>query len=316
MHHSRRPQAERRLQHLFMKSFVFSSLLVAGLVIGGHRMLANLPDRQPLPDRRAAVRYAAVRFDSRGFAPLRLAGAWRVTSSDPRMGGVSAVAVDRGGLLALTDSGVAIRLPKPGATTILADFRDLPAGPGDARSKAGRDSEALVRDANGRGWWVAFENRHSLWLFDRDLGRVKRRIDLGPLRWRPNKGAEGIVSTADDLLLIPESGEQLVRLDGAAIRRNALVNQVGRLADAAMLPDGRIIVLARSYGPAGFSARLLLLDGVRLRPLARLGLGRLDNPEAIAAEPLPGGGMRLWVMTDNDYRRRVPTLLIALDWAG
>jgi hypothetical protein len=96
-----------------------------------------------------------------------------------------------------------------------------------------------------------------------------------------------------------------------------LANRFGRLSDAVMLPDGRTIVLARSFGPAGFSARLLHLDkGMRLRPLARLALGRLDNPEAIAAEALPGGGVRLWVMSDNDYRRRVPTLLVALDWRG
>ena len=89
-----------------------------------------------------------------------------------------------------------------------------------------------------------------------------------------------------------------------------------RLSDAALLPDGRILLLARTFGPAGFAARLLLLDQGRVKSLARLGLGRLDNAEAIAAESLPGGGVRLWVMTDNDFRRRVPTLLVALDWPG
>ena len=304
------------MQHIFRKSLFFSGLLVAGLVVGAHRLLAGLPDRQPLPDRRAPVRFEPVRFDPRGFAPLTLAGAWRVTSADPRMGGVSALAVDRGGLLALTDSGVTIRLPKPVAATGVAEFRDLPAGPGRGFYKAGRDSEALTLDSGGRGWWVAFENHHSAWLFDRDLQRVIQKVDLEPLGWRANKGAEGAVSGRQGLLLFPEGGGEMVQFGSQGIRRTALSNSVGRLADASLLPDGRIVVLARSFSPAGFSSRLVLLDQATLKPLARLALGRLDNAEAIAAEPLAGGGVRLWVMTDNDFRRRVPTLLLALDWTG
>lgn len=311
---SKRPQAERRLQHPFSKSPVFSGLVVASIVIAANLWLWRLPDREPARDARAAVRFTPVQLAPQGFAPLGLAGAWAVTSAEPRMGGVSAVAVDRGGLLALSDSRVTIRLPKPLAATGVAEFRDLPFGPGRATYKAGRDSEALVRDAGGRGWWVTFENRHSAWLFDRDIHQVIRKIDLMALGWRANLGAEGAVSTAEGLRLFPESGAEVVRLSEGRVERTPLANPYGRLSDATRLPDGRIVLIARSYGPAGFESRLLLLDKGRLRPLARLALGRLDNAEAIAAEALPGGGTRLWVMTDNDFRRRVPTLLIALDW--
>ena len=100
------------------------------------------------------------------------------------------------------------------------------------------------------------------------------------------------------------------------IKRLPLRNRVGRVSDVAMLPDGGLAVIARSYSPAGFKAQLLVMNEAQMRLVAPLGLGRLDNPEAIAAEPLAGGGTRLWVMTDNDFRRRVPTLLIALDWRG
>jgi len=123
------------------------------------------------------------------------------------------------------------------------------------------------------------------------------------------------VSTTDALVVVPETGNELVRIGAGGIERQPLANPY-RLSDAALLPDGRIVLLARTFGPAGFAARLLLLDQGKTAPLARLALGRLDNAEAIAAEPLPGGGVRLWVMTDNDFRRRVPTLLVALDWVG
>jgi hypothetical protein len=273
-----------------------------------------MSDRGERPDARAEIIFTPARIADNAAAPLRIAGAWRLTSSEPRMGGVSALAVDRGDLVALTDSGVVIRFAKPAHPRQIAEFRDLPAGPGAARSKAGRDSEALAGDVAGKGWWVAFENRHSAWLFDRDFKEVKQRIALGQLGWNENKGAEGVLSTPGELLLFPESGDEIVRAGpNGALERVLLDNSYGRLADAAVLPDGRIVVVARNYSPAGFSARLLLLEGKRLVPLADLRLGRLDNPEALAAERLPGGITRLWIMTDNDYRRRVPTLLIALD---
>ena len=313
---SLRPQAERSLQLTFSKSRFFSGLLIAGLVIGAHRLLIDLPDREERPDARVVVRFEPVVLDPRVGSPLRIAGAWRLTSDEPRLGGVSALAIDRAGFLALTDSGVVIRLPRPGRGRQVAIFRDLPSGPGPARYKAGRDSEALARDSAGGGWWVAFENRHAAWLFDRDFSRVERRIGLGGLGWRANKGAEGALSTGGGLTLFPEGGDEMVRVGTGGIARIALTNPYGRLADVTELPDGRMLLLARSFSPAGFSAQLLLIEGTKLTPLARLRLGRLDNPEAIAAEALPGGITRLWVMTDNDYRRRVPTLLVALDWAG
>lgn len=314
---SRRLKAERSVQQIFSKSSLFIGLLLAGLVVGAHRRLVRLPDREERGASRAEIRFTPVTIATDSARPLTVAGAWRLTSAESRLGGVSALAIDRGGLLALTDSGVVIRLPRPGRGRQIAEFRDLPGGPGSARFKSGRDSEALARDPAGRGWWVAFENRHAAMLFDPGFTRVERRIGLGGLGWRANKGAEGALFEPRGLLLFPESGDELVRVgDDGAIKRIALVNPYGRLADVTVLNDGRVVVLARNYGPTGFSARLLLLEGRKFSPIATLRLGRLDNPEAIAAERLAGGGTRMWVMTDNDYRRRVPTLLIALDWTG
>lgn len=304
------------MQPSFSKSNIFNGLIIAGLVVGAHWHLIRLPDREERPDVHAEVIFTPVMLGRQGDATLRIAGAWRLTSSEPRLGGVSALAIDRGGFVALTDSGVVIRLARTGSGGAAAFFRDLPAGPGQARFKAGRDSEALARDAAGRGWWVAYENRHSAWLFDSEFTTGGQRIGLRRLGWKANKGAEGMLSTADGTLLLPEVGDEIVRVGPSGIERIALANPYGRLADVTTLPDGRIMVLARSFGPAGFSSRLLLLEGARLTPVASLRLGRLDNPEAIVAEALPGGGTRLWVMTDNDYRRRVPTLLVAFDWTG
>ena len=167
-------KAEQYVQHPFTKSSIFNALLLAWLVLAAHGWLRSLPDREARPPARAEVHFQPVDFDPAGFAPLKLAGAWRVTSSEPRMGGVSALAIDRGEFVALTDSGVVIRLPKPGSGTS-AVFMDLPAGPGRKSYKAGNDSESLARDHGGRGWWVGFENRHSAFLFDPGFTRVLAR---------------------------------------------------------------------------------------------------------------------------------------------
>ncbi|MFL6773674.1 MAG: esterase-like activity of phytase family protein, partial [Sphingomicrobium sp.] len=130
-----------------------------------------MPDRTELGPRSARLALEPVRLDPRGFAPLHLAGAWRLTSDDPRFGGISALALDGGSLLALSDSGVLVRFAKLEGSTVSAAIRELPDGPGDPRFKSRRDSEAIVRDASGRGWWVAFENRNELWLYDGGFAR-------------------------------------------------------------------------------------------------------------------------------------------------
>ena len=83
------------------------------------------------------------------------------------------------------------------------------------------------------------------------------------------------------------------------------------------LADGRVMVLLRSVRPWGLRNELAELrrepDGYHLRVLGQLPLGPLDNAEAIAGEAKPGGGVRLWIMTDDDFSKRRPTLLMAVD---
>jgi hypothetical protein len=53
--------------------------------------------------------------------------------------------------------------------------------------------------------------------------------------------------------------------------------------------------------------------GYVYRERIELPVGRLDNFEGVAAEPLPRGGSRLWLITDDNLQRPMRTLLIALD---
>ena len=308
-------KTERGVQQSFRKFWFFNDLLLAAAILAAHALLVIMPNRSDRPAALAVVRYAPIQLDAVGFAPLTLVGAWTVTVGDDRFGGVSALAIAQGRLLALTDSGTLLSLPKPGHPGP-AMVRDLPGGPGSASFKRNRDSEALARDPGGRGWWVAFEQAHQLWLYDPGFRTVLSRIALGRERWRKNKGIEAMVPAGEGLLLFAESGNQALLLGLGRVQARRLRADFGRLSDAAGLRDGRILLLGRRPRVGGIENRLLM-SGVRGRAvasshLATLAVGRLDNVEAIAAEP-HASGTRLWLMTDNDFRPRARTLLVAAD---
>lgn len=313
MDDSRSLDAERPVQPSFMKSSIINGLLF-GVVALGHGVLIGLPDRVPGPARRAAIHFTAVANGPSEWPGLRLAGRWTVRIDDPRFGGLSALALDHGGLVAISDSGVAYRFPKPG-TGRTATIRDLPSGPGRADKKSGRDAEALARDPAGRGWWVGFENGHELRLFDPAFERTLATVDLRSFGWRRNRGVEGLATDGDALVIVPESGGETILLSDGKLRRRAS-GLGGRIGDSAILADGRTVALIRAITPFGLRSKLVVgKDGSAVRTLATLPLARFGNPEGIAVEDLGNGGKkRIWLVTDNDFRRRLPTELIALDW--
>lgn len=300
---------------MFSKSGIFSGLLVAALVVGAQRWLSDLPDREAQPDRVAAVTYTPVKLAT-SEPTLRIAGAWRVTSSERRLGGLSALAVDRGALLALTDSGVVIRMPRPGGVQSMATFRDLPDGPGDPRRKSRRDSEALARLADG-DWLVAFENRNQLWRYDPAFRSGRRVVAFTDQRWPTNRGIEAMtIDREGGVLVVPEGRRTLIALRDRG-KYHALANDGWTVSDAAQLPDGRQYLLLRRitiWGVRNAIGELELTSaGWRVAVRARLPIGALDNAEGMAAEATPGGGVRLWIVTDNDFADYRQTLLLALD---
>ena len=315
---SRPMKAERGLQPVFRKSELFQLLIFCATAILFHVWALSLPDRVELGERIARLDFDPIAFDAQAFGPLRLAGAWKVTSDDPRFGGVSALALDGDEFLALSDTGVLARFGKPAGTTGLAVIRELPDGPGDPRFRSSRDSEALLRDPLGRGWWVAFESRNELWLYDSDFTRALRRVRFGEGEWPLNRGIEGMASDGRDLLLFPEAGTTVVRFQGRSAQKVPISSGRDWISDAVTLPDGRLLVLERQPTLLGLSNALAILErsetGYRSGSKIRLAVSALDNIEAVGAERTPDGTIRLWLMTDDNLRRPMRTLIIALDW--
>jgi len=312
--------AERPVQRKFRfgrRSALFAVVLLLLLIT--QQLWTNLMFVRRIPQlgpRTVALTLTPVALESGGFGPLELAGAWRLGADDPRFGGFSSLAVDGGALVALNDIGVVARFAKPGAAMARVAINELPSGPGAGGSKGDRDSEALLRDPQGRGWWVAFENKHQIWLYDRAFGKALQRVDFGVGRWPHNGGIEGLAADGRDLLLVPEDSGALVRLGGGTARAMPVAGR-GQVSEAANLPGGGILLVERRPTLFGFRNALVRLEraprGYRIGARLPLGVGAFDNVEALAVEPRPDGAVRLWLMTDDNFMRAQRTLLVALD---
>lgn len=309
---------ERRWQSPFRMSGAAGALII-GVIVGicawqwGHG-----PDRRPLPARTVALQFERVAIDPRDVAPLGLAGAWRLTADDPRFGGFSALFFDRGQLLALSDSAILARFSPPAsAAEGVVTISELPDGPGSPLIKENRDSEALVADPLGRGWWVAFEQHHQIWFYDPAFRRGRRVVDFGRKRWPRNLGIEALLVEPGRILAIPEQGREVVELTSGRVSSLPLRSAGSRISDAARLATGEMVLLLRDVGFMGLRNALAVLvrdrAGWRVDRQVQLGLGRFDNMEGIAIQPTADGGVRLWLIADDNSQPPLTTLLVALD---
>ena len=312
---SRLNRAERALQHSFMNSPVFNGLLMFAAVSLAYLQIRELADRRELPSEVTLLTYRPVRLEP-AAGPLRLAGAWQLTTSDRRLGGVSALAIDRGRFLAVTDRGAVIWFDRPDAASPAALLADLRDGPGPYGQRWARDAESIAPDPAGRGWWVGYEQTHSLWLYDEAFGGALSSIDLRRDQWRDNRGAEGLLAEGEHLLVTAENGRDAIRVGGKVERLP--LDAGADVAEAARAPDGSAWLLLRSKSLSGISQSIAPLvrtsTGYRAGPSWPVPSGTFDNYEGMAIEPGAGGGWRFWLISDDGHRIMARTLLVALDY--
>lgn len=327
---SRLNEAERGWQRRFsFAGFGFDRLLLLLLVtiVLSFALWSTRirPDRIPMAPRSAALRAEPIMLAPDAAAPLRLVGAWRLSADDPRFVGLSALVLTKGRLLAPSDSGGLFRFDFPGPGSRSVAISELPAGPGSPRFKENRDSEALAADSSDGGWWVAFETRNEIWHFDAAFRRPTERLLFGRKRWPVNLGIEAMVADGDRLTLIPELAHEVVTVVGGKDYSRPLTGVCSKISDAVRLPDGKILVLMREVGLTGFRNALGILvertDGWHVEQRVPLRVGALVNLEGLAVERRPGGAIRLWLVSDDNFQRPLETVLVALDlppggWPG
>lgn len=309
---------ERAAQFWFILRTLAGCVLLVFAIDNWHFELTQIPDRTPLPPTAATLQLEPIGLFAEEGGPLRVAGAWEVTGDDPRIGGVSGLAVDGERLIALNDSGSIIVFAKPaGGLALPAMVKDLPAGPSTPTFNAHRDSEALVRDPRGRGWWVSFESINHFWLYGPGFGRALQRIRHGArVVSYGNKGFEAAAADGEDVVFFAEGGEVILRLGRGDMSLERVIDPGGPISEAASIRPGRVLAIERRLTPFGFRNRLAILEkrdgGFERTASAPIPAGPLDNFEALAIDR-SGGRTRLWLMTDDSFSAIYRTVLMAVD---
>jgi hypothetical protein len=293
----------------------------------------------PAADRIAPIRSEPILLDPsepgrRSVGALRWLGGWRLTSPQPRFGGISSLARIDGGFLALSDEGVAIRFRIGGDGSIgEGDFAPLPEGPPNRLVRAKLDSESMAIDpADGR-IWIGFEGANAIWRYAPGLARAEAHAEPEGMRgWPGNSGPEAMARLADGRFIVIGEAK---RGDGAAeaflfprdptapgatpIRFYYRPPKGFAATDAATLPDGSVLVLNRYYSLlGGVKAALSVIDPAEIatmkvvegRELARLAPPlSVDNMEALAVER-DGARTIIWIASDDNFNPMQRTLLM------
>ncbi len=282
------------------------------------------------------------------YGALIFRGGLELKSANPLFGGWSGIEVDsEGRFLAVSDQGSflsgALVLNEAGDLTGLSEtriglMRDETGAPLDRKEEQDAEDIALLQD--GR-YAVSFEHHHRILIYDIAKNGPAGAAEKGPAvlqnDFADNEGLEALVQAPDgDLIAVREfsvnrkAPTQFYKLPldgGEMISGPASVRGDYALVSLRLLPDGDYIALERfflpiigsrsvlrRYGAAGLEADRPHLDGPEfaalMKPLA------IDNFEALAIVPREDGGVRLYILSDDNFNTSQRTLLYAFDLPG
>jgi hypothetical protein len=269
---------------------------------------------------------------------LHYVGGWPLTADQKRFGGFSGLTVRADGrLTAINDLGAwltaKIDLAAIGRGTLRFEGASLQpyTGRHGENDKKAYDAEALL--PYGDAFLVSFEQKHRIRITAPGQSDAPwppaRFINFGAMA--RNSGLEAMTWVSDGVLLAFEERG----LDTAGRLGGWLVTEEGaeRLylkppenfapTDAVTLPGGDVLLVMRRYSVRdGVSAKVLRLEASSLKPgavekgaeLAHLEPPlAVDNLEALDAVPLPGGGVRLFILSDDNFNASQRTLLLVFD---
>jgi hypothetical protein len=266
------------------------------------------------------------------LGPFTYAGGLALTSADTtRLHGLSDLKVwPDGRLLAVGDEGDLLEarlvLDAAGRPTGLAQARlteviGEDGQPVRSHSKYNADSEGIAELPDGERL-ISFEENDRILLYPHD-GPPRRAPK--PDVWFPfNRGMEALAqdpAVAPDAYIVggEDSGQTWIcRLSaGCAPARRVAKDKAFGLTAVAPLPAGRVAYLLRAYDPLRgnrVELRILEPDG-RIAASALLANPlSVENFEGLAAVPQGDGGVRFYVISDDNFSRSQRTLLLAFDW--
>ena len=277
-----------------------------------------------------------VRFPADAAGAMRFVRGWHLSSPHSRFGGFSAVGrigPDRFQLVG--DNGWWTRLTlNPDGDVSDVRIRLLPTPGGGQSRKTLSDAEAMHVDPVTGQSWMALEGVNEIRRFDAALTRLESRARLPAPRWPPNRGPEAMVRLKDGRWLVfsedaerPQGREALLyhgdpAVPGTRVDRFFYDAQgAGLVSDAALLPDGRLVLLHRRLGIRPiFTSIVAIADPARIasgrtltaRPIGRVPAALSDNFEG-AAVSTEDGRTFLWLVSDNNFNRWQRSLLLQFE---
>ena len=311
-------------------------LLLTTCIIVGLAPGTFLRSKVPPPDLSAPVEIVALDHDPARAGPLTLAGAWQITGGNDGVGGYSALlALDDATLLAASDAGRVLVLPRPDRPGEGAQVSGFTGLTNDGWIRV--DLESLVRDPRSGTYWAGVEGSNQIVRFAQDRSWSAAAKPRAMADWRNNSGAESLVLLPDGRFLAIEEGEAgrapivlVFEGDPTQVEAAYYVSLTGagnyRPADAAMLPDGRVLVLLRTWAiglPPTFSVRLATFDPADIADGAQIALAPLaelaepfprDNYEGVAVTGSVDGDWAVWLISDDNFASFQRSLLLKLDW--
>jgi hypothetical protein len=325
-----------------LNSFLFRRRPRALLLLGAFFLLTTITTPGPAPrlgsPMVAALTASPVRLNEndpsvRRIGALIFRRGWALSSPNPRFGGLSAMQVEGGRVLAISDDGYLFQFALPGAGPSQVAITPMRAGPGDRDSKFNRDTEAML--VEGDRVWLAYERHNMIWRHRRP-GWDAEAAARPPLmrRWGRNSGAEAMTRLADGRVLIFAEGgggafSPVAMFDGdpADTATRAVGLRIRRLpgfrvTDVDVLPDGRLLILSRQFDwMTGFSAKLAIADANQLRDGATIEPREIahfapplivDNFEALSVAR-EGGRTIVRIASDDNFLRLQRTLLLEFE---
>jgi hypothetical protein len=293
----------------------------------------------------AIILFKPVALDSHDPARAKLGAltyldGWSLDSLNRGFGGISAIHVEKGAVVALSDAGALIRFALPEGTSSVPGRIDvLPVGRGGPVPKRDRDTESMA--LFGGHAWIGFEWRGAIRRYVAGSAGWRSDAHHAPAamrKWPNNSGAEGIVRLKDGRFLVFSEGamrkdgtSEVVEFSGDPAVAGTAARSLGyrappgyRLTDAALLPDGRLLLLNRRFSLfEGVAAKLVVAGSPRPGTDAIVAGQELadfaspvtvDNMEALSVTREAGRTI-VWIASDDNFSPLQRTLLLkfALD---
>src|ERR1700741_3502297 len=181
-------------------ALLLAFLLLATIVAPGPRLALEGAGEGPLVYMPVAL--AADDPGRRDVGRLHFLGGWTMSSPDARFGALSGLRIEGGEAIAVSDAGMVVTFPLPGVSPAPhLRFQPVAEGPGPARRRTTRDTEALW--VEGNRLWLTFARQNAVWRYDRATLRAEAGARPPRMRrWLGNSGGETIVRLADGRFLV------------------------------------------------------------------------------------------------------------------